>query len=116
MRTGTTGWCPDCADERITRRVTRMWEAGLVEEVRALEKEGLREGLTASRALGYQQVLEHLAGGCTEDEAREATIIGTRRVARKQDTWFRKDARIVWVGHDDPERLALAVAAVAVRR
>ena len=105
--------CPrPVVDDRVTRRVHRMWEAGLVDEVRTLEQHGLREGRTASRALGYQQVLDHLAGGCSEQEALEATVIGTRRFARKQDTWFRKDPRTTWVGHDDPDRVARAVAAV----
>ena len=106
--------CPrPVLDDAIDRRVARMWDAGLVEEVRGLERRGLREGRTASRALGYQQVLEHLAGACTEQEALDATVRGTRRFARKQDTWFRKDPRTTWVGHDDPERVALALGAVA---
>ncbi|GAA2917947.1 hypothetical protein GCM10011428_37520 [Streptomyces violaceus] len=61
-------------DERIARRVDRMWDAGLVDEVRALEAQGLREGRTASRALGYQQVLAALAGECTMEEARAETV------------------------------------------
>ena len=78
-------------DERIATRVDRMWEAGLVDEVRALEARGLREGRTASRALGYQQVLTALAGECTEDEARAETVRATKRFARRQDSWFRRD-------------------------
>jgi tRNA dimethylallyltransferase len=89
-----------------------MWDAGLVGEVRALEGRGLREGRTASRALGYQQVLAHLAGECTEAEALESTVTGTRRFARKQDAWFRKDPRVHWVRWDDPAIVAHAVAAV----
>ncbi|MDT0347317.1 tRNA (adenosine(37)-N6)-dimethylallyltransferase MiaA [Streptomyces litchfieldiae] len=84
-------------DERITARVDRMWRAGLVEEVRALEAAGLREGRTASRALGYQQVLAALAGECTLEEAREETIRATRRFARRQESWFRRDARVRWL-------------------
>ncbi|MGX8908724.1 tRNA (adenosine(37)-N6)-dimethylallyltransferase MiaA [Streptomyces netropsis] len=84
-------------DERITVRVDRMWEAGLVDEVRALEREGLREGLTAPRALGYQQVLAFLAGECTEEEARTETVRATKRFARRQDSWFRRDARVHWL-------------------
>lgn len=103
-------------DERIALRVRRMWDAGLVEEVRRLERDGLREGLTASRALGYQQVLALLAGECTEQEAIDATVAGTRRFARKQDSWFRKDPRIVWVGYDDPDRVEQAVRAVETLR
>jgi tRNA dimethylallyltransferase len=64
-------------DERIALRVDRMWQAGLVEEVRALESAGLREGLTASRALGYQQVLAALAGECGLDEARAVRTRGS---------------------------------------
>ncbi|MFD8169883.1 tRNA (adenosine(37)-N6)-dimethylallyltransferase MiaA [Streptomyces cellulosae] len=84
-------------DERIARRVDRMWEAGLVEEVRALEAQGLREGRTASRALGYQQVLAALAGECTLEEARVETVRATKRFARRQDSWFRRDPRVHWL-------------------
>lgn len=84
-------------DERIARRVDRMWDAGLVEEVRALEAQGLREGRTASRALGYQQVLAALAGQCTLDEARAETVRATKRFARRQDSWFRRDPRVHWL-------------------
>jgi tRNA dimethylallyltransferase len=89
-----------------------MWDAGFVDEVRRLVDEGLRDGRTAGRALGYQQVLSFLAGECTEQQAFEATVSGTRRFARRQDAWFRKDPRIHWVRWDDPERLAVAVGAV----
>ena len=99
-------------DERIARRVERMWEAGFVEEVRRLAERGLREGRTANRALGYQQVLAYLDGRITEAEAKEQTIAGTRRFARRQDSWFRKDPRITWVSWDDPDRLAKALAAL----
>ncbi|MFE1383237.1 tRNA (adenosine(37)-N6)-dimethylallyltransferase MiaA [Streptomyces sp. NPDC058740] len=84
-------------DERIATRVDRMWEAGLVDEVRALEAQGLREGRTAARALGYQQVLAALAGECSEDEARADTVRTTKRFARRQDSWFRRDPRVHWL-------------------
>ncbi|MFD3563951.1 tRNA (adenosine(37)-N6)-dimethylallyltransferase MiaA [Streptomyces sp. NPDC058686] len=84
-------------DERIATRVDRMWDAGLVDEVRTLETHGLREGRTASRALGYQQVLAALAGECTEDEARAETVRATKRFARRQDSWFRRDPRVHWL-------------------
>lgn len=99
-------------DDRIARRVERMWEQGFVDEVRALVGRGLRDGLTANRALGYRHVLAFLDGEITEAEAKEQTIAGTRRFARRQDSWFRKDDRITWVRHDDPERVAAALAAV----
>jgi tRNA dimethylallyltransferase len=88
-------------DERIERRVHRMWADGLVDEVRRLAKRGLREGRTASRALGYRQVLAFLDGETSEDEARQATISGTRRFARKQLGWFRRDPRITWLPAGD---------------
>ncbi len=84
-------------DERIARRVDRMWDAGLVAEVEALEAQGLREGRTASRALGYQQILAALAGECAEDEARAETVRATKRFARRQDSWFRRDPRVHWL-------------------
>ncbi len=83
-------------DERIERRVEHMWDRGLIDEVRALESEGLRDGITARRALGYQQVLAFLAGECTEAHARTATVRATRRFVRRQLSWFRRDPRIGW--------------------
>lgn len=97
-------------DERIEHRVHAMWAAGLVEEVRGLEARGLRSGRTASRALGYAQVLSYLAGECTEDEARADTIQATRRFARRQDSWFRKDERIGWIPYDAEDLRDHAVA------
>ena len=102
----------DVLDQRIELRVRRMWDAGLVDEVRRLADRGLREGRTANRALGYQQVLAYLDGTLTEDEARDQTVAGTRRFARRQDSWFRKDPRITWVAWDDPQRVEKALAAV----
>jgi tRNA dimethylallyltransferase len=99
-------------DARIARRVEAMWAAGLVEEVRRLAADGLREGLTASRAIGYRQVLAFLDGELSEEQAREQTISGTRRFARRQDSWFRKDPRITWVSYDDPDRVQRALEAV----
>lgn len=87
----------DVLDERIEMRVDQMWADGLVDEVRRLIPEGLREGRTASRALGYRQVLEFLAGECTEKDARDATVTQTRRFARKQLGWYRRDERITWI-------------------
>jgi tRNA dimethylallyltransferase len=99
-------------DARIAQRVAAMWAEGFVDEVRALDRVGLRDGVTASRAIGYSQVLAYLDGELTEDEARERTVSGTRRFARRQDGWFRKDPRITWVAYDDPDRVSTAVAAV----
>ncbi|MEU2346242.1 tRNA (adenosine(37)-N6)-dimethylallyltransferase MiaA [Streptomyces sp. NPDC013082] len=101
-------------DERIRTRVDRMWEAGLVDEVRDLEARGLREGRTASRALGYQQVLAALAGECTEDEARAETVRATKRFARRQDSWFRRDPRVEWLSGAETQRVELPGRALAL--
>jgi len=84
-------------DQRIADRVGRMWRLGLVEEVRRLELLGLRSGRTASRALGYAQVLSYLAGGCTQEAAAAQTILATRRFVRRQESWFRRDPRVRWL-------------------
>lgn len=100
------------SDARVAERVEAMWAAGFVDEVRALEARGLREGVTASRAIGYGQVLAFLDGTITEAQAREQTVNRTRRFVRRQDGWFRKDPRIHWVGFDDPDRVEKALTAV----
>ena len=102
-------------DARIELRVERMWEEGLVEEVRGLVDRGLREGLTASRGLGYRQVLSFLAGELTEDEAREQTVTGTRKFSRRQESWFRRDPRIQWLDWDSPTLVADTAALAPVR-
>ena len=89
-------------DERIAARVHAMFDAGLVEEVRRLVDEGLREGATARRALGYRQVLDLLDGRTDLDGAVRSTIDGTRRFARKQLAWFRRDPRIRWLPATGP--------------
>ncbi|MFE9098203.1 tRNA (adenosine(37)-N6)-dimethylallyltransferase MiaA [Streptomyces sp. NPDC007264] len=101
-------------DERIARRVDRMWEAGLVDEVRALEAQGLRQGRTASRALGYQQVLGALARQCTMEEARAETVRATKRFARRQDSWFRRDPRVHWLSGAAADRTELPRLALAL--
>ena len=73
-----------------------MWREGFVEEVRTLEGDGLRDGVTASRALGYVQVLAFLAGETDEQSARDETVRATRRFARRQESWFHRDPRITW--------------------
>lgn len=100
----------DILDERIAQRVDRMWAAGLVDEVRALEAAGLREGKTARKGLGYAQVLAFLAGELSEAEAKADTITATRRFARRQDQWFRKDERVQWVPFDTDDIVRAAMS------
>ncbi len=84
-------------DPRIEKRVELMWAQGFVEEVEQLEKVGLRDGVTARKALGYAQILDYLAGVLTLAQAKEQTIFATRRYARRQDSWFNRDAKIHWL-------------------
>ncbi|MFI5956940.1 tRNA (adenosine(37)-N6)-dimethylallyltransferase MiaA [Cryptosporangium sp. NPDC051539] len=92
-------------DARVEQRVDVMWAAGLVDEVRALEAEGLREGRTASRALGYAQVLRMLDGDLDETGAITATQAATRRFVRRQRSWFRRDERVRWLDASDETRV-----------
>ena len=97
---------------RLDERVHGMWRGGLVDEVRDLIPLGLERGVTASRAIGYAQALQQLAGTATEAEAIEQTQQLTRRYARRQVSWFRRYADIVWLDYDDPDLVARAAASV----
>ena len=105
-------------DRRIAVRVEQMWAAGFEREVRALARAGLRDGRTASRALGYAQMLRHLAGEWTPEQAHGETVRATKRFARRQDSWFRRDPRITWLdagaGEDDLLGRALGVVSAPV--
>lgn len=104
-------------DARIAVRTDAMFAAGLIDEVRRLAGEGLRDGVTARRAVGYAEILAMLDGEISEDEARDLIVRNTRRLARRQDRWFRPDPRVVWVrgprDADDVDRVAHEVLAVA---
>ena len=103
-------------DERIGLRVDRMWADGLVDEVRALLGRGLREGRTASRALGYQQVLACLAGEVTEPQAHAETVRATRRFVRRQRSWFRRDPGVCWLDADRGDLVQAALRLVDAAR
>jgi tRNA dimethylallyltransferase len=90
-------WETPVLDQRLTLRTDGMFADGLVEEVRALLGRGLRDGVTASRALGYAQVIDDLDSGGDGAAAREPTFIKTRRYVRRQRSWFRRDHRITWL-------------------
>lgn len=98
-------------DARVAGRVDRMWAAGLVGEVEELVARGL--GRTASRAVGYAEVAAMLRGELTEQEARDATTAGTRRLARKQMGWFGRDPRVHWLDAQDPDLVERALDLVA---
>lgn len=87
-------------DNCLAQRTAKMFADGLVEEVRSLLDRGLRDGVTACRALGYAQVIAALDAGGTGSqlaEAHELTFIGTRRYVRRQRSWFRRDHRVHWI-------------------
>ena len=90
-------------DARIGQRVDQMLESGLVEEVQKLESQGLRNAPTASRAIGYSQVLAHLGGEITQIQMREKIIYATQKFARRQQRWFRQDPRIRWEPWDSAQ-------------
>ncbi|SLJ92875.1 tRNA (adenosine(37)-N6)-dimethylallyltransferase MiaA [Arthrobacter sp. P2b] len=96
--------------ERLALRVHAMVDNGLLAEVRRLDAQGLREGKTAPRALGYSQFLQVIDGTATQAEAAEDTIVATRQFARRQLTWFRADPRISWLDWQDPQLLVRAAA------
>jgi tRNA dimethylallyltransferase len=97
-------------DQRIAARVDRMWQAGFEAEVKDLVQQGLRDGKTASRALGYQQLIRHLDGELTLDQARDETVQATKRFARRQESWFRRDPRVRWLDASQPPESLLAEA------
>jgi len=88
--------------ERIDLRVDRMWDQGFVAEVDLLITQGIRDGATAQRALGYAQLIAMRDGTMSEDEAKEDTKRASRQYARRQETWFSRDARIQWVAQHQP--------------
>lgn len=100
-------------DVRIAQRVARMFAAGLVDETRALVDRGLRTGRTASRALGYQQVIAALDGAGTLEQAATDTVVATRRFVRRQRSWFRRDTRIRWLDGAEPDLVGRAEALLA---
>jgi tRNA dimethylallyltransferase len=92
----------DLLDKRISDRVYQMFEDGFVDEVKSIEK-NLRLGKTAPRALGYSQVLSLLSGEISENEAITLTINATKKFARRQLSWFRRDPLIHWLDATSPD-------------
>lgn len=99
-------------DRRIDERVERMWAEGLVDEVRGLLAQGLRDGRTAVRAIGYRQVVSYLNGEITQDEAKQQVQRATRTFFRKQLAWYRRDPRIHWLTAGGPRNADLIAATI----
>lgn len=83
--------------KRIEHRVHAMIDDGWIDEVAHLMTVGLASAPTASRAIGYRQIMDYLLGNSTKQEAIDSTIVATRRFARRQETWFKADPRVHWV-------------------
>jgi tRNA dimethylallyltransferase len=99
-------------DQRLADRVTAMMDAGFLDEVRALETAGLRRGVTASRALGYAQLLAVLDGSLSLEQAVALTTATTRRFVRRQRSWFRRDHRMIDLDAGEPDLVGRALAVV----
>ena len=99
---------PELLKKRINARVDGMFEAGLVDEVRALCEQGFTEALTAREAIGYKEVVAALEGRCSMEEASEAIKLATRRYAKRQRSWWRHDKRVRWVAADDGDVARMA--------
>lgn len=106
---------PHVLNDRIDERVDKMVSDGLVDEVRRLLKEGFREGITAPQAIGYKEIVAAIDGTITLAEAIDAVKTATRRYAKRQRTWFKKDTRILWLSADKQDfgRLADDVCEIA---
>ena len=107
---------PDVLRERIDERVDEMVESGLVAEVRGLLNQGFRDGVTAPQAIGYKEIVEALDGLISLDEAIAQIKVATRRYAKRQRTWFRKDARIHWVDATDRDMERVTDEALEIAR
>ena len=107
---------PTLLRARIDARVDTMVEMGLVDEVRGLLAQGFREGVTAPQAIGYKEIVEALDGAISLDEAVERIKVATHRYAKRQRTWFRKDARIRWIDANSGNTDALFETALTTLR
>lgn len=99
-------------NQAIGRRAACMFADGLVEETRSLLEAGLREGETARKATGYAEAIAVIDGKMSEAEAIDSVALATRRLAKKQRTWFGRDPRITWIDADGPALVAAAYGVV----
>ena len=97
---------------RLETRVHKMWQQGLIDEVKSLESKGIRDGKTSSVAIGYAQAIRQIDGEITESEAIADTVRLTQKYARRQMSWFRRDQRIQWLDYQDPQATSKALAMV----
>lgn len=105
---------PDVLRARIDARVDQMIEDGLVDEVKRLLQKGFRNGITAPQAIGYKEIVAALDGETTMEEAILGIKTATHRYAKRQRTWFRKDARIRWIDANTLDMGAMLRASLTV--
>ena len=105
---------PDTLRQRIDNRVDNMVRDGLIAEVEGLLHKGFRDGITAPQAIGYKEIVAALDGHSTLEEAIDQIKIATRRYAKRQRTWFRKDQRINWIDATDFNLEKLAAEASCI--
>jgi tRNA dimethylallyltransferase len=103
-------------DARIEHRVHLMWESGFVAEVEQLLELGLADGVTARKALGYAQIIEALNGDISMATAKTETIRLTKRYARKQESWFRRDPKMQWLQASRSDLLAVVLQLISESR
>jgi len=106
-------WDRDALRDRIARRVQRMLDEGLVEEVRGLVARPGGLSATAAQALGYKEMIDHLQGRVTLDEAVAEVVLRTQQFAVRQERWFRRDPRVRWVDVDDDPVAKVAPLVIA---
>jgi tRNA dimethylallyltransferase len=106
----------DELDERIAQRTRLMFDQGLVEETRELDRLGLRHTKTAAKATGYAQALAVIDGEMTIPEAIDSVALATRQLARRQVKWLRRDPRIVWIDRSGEGARTSAEAALQIAR
>lgn len=98
--------------QRVNARVDRMREEGLIEEVSGLMDAGFEDALTSRQAIGYKEIIDALRGQCSMDEAFSQIKQATRRYAKRQMTWFRREKRIQWLDVTDASREDIVEQAV----
>lgn len=103
-------------DARIEARVHLMWESGFVAEVEQLLEQGLADGVTARKALGYAQIIEALTGDISMQTAKTETIRLTKRYARKQESWFRRDPKMHWLQAGSADLFSVVLRLIAESR
>ena len=109
-------WPLEELDQRIWLRTQVMFEQGLVEETRELDKQGLRAAKTAAKATGYAQALAVIDGELTTEQAIDSVALATRQLARRQIKWLRRDPRIVWIDRSSRDTSMSVEAALSLAR